>query len=167
MALLVRHYGRGHLHFIASAFTCDRRWPLLRSVASGICSSTFWATCATATDLRWATWSCPNTSTCSSVSRRKARLPRSLEVLKQRVSRRLRRKKRNHPQQFRLAFRRRRRLAAPLLATPLLRFQRVESQEESEKLHYMHMNPLKRNWLIIPRTGPGAVFHSIQIPNTD
>lgn len=30
---LVRHYGRGHLHFIT--FTCYRRLPLLRSVRAG------------------------------------------------------------------------------------------------------------------------------------
>jgi hypothetical protein len=39
-------------------------------------------------------------------------------------------------------------------------------KKKVEKLHYMHMNPLKRNWSNIPRTGPGAAFHSTLIPNT-
>jgi putative transposase len=83
-----------------------------------------------------------------------------LQVLKQRVSRRLRRKPRKKifSQQLALPFRQ--------AIGPLPRFWQprfydfnVWSQTKFvEKLHYMHMNPMKRKWVAHPRDWPWSSF---------
>ena len=57
----------------------------------------------------------------------------AIQVLKQRVSRRLRRKKRSARRTIEFDLCRRRQFAAALLAAAVLRLQRVESEEESRK----------------------------------
>ncbi|HET6145736.1 MAG TPA: transposase [Candidatus Acidoferrales bacterium] len=100
---LIRHYGRGHLHFIT--FTCYRRLPLLRSVRA---RNTFVQILGETRDRYGFSLvgyvvmpehihlliSEPSKGTPSTV----------IQVLKQRVSRRLRRKKRNASGQTSLAF---------------------------------------------------------------
>ena len=47
---------------------------------------------------------------------------------------------------------------ASLLAAQVLRLQCLESQEGVEKLHYMHMNPLKRKLVSHPKDWPWSTF---------
>jgi hypothetical protein len=44
------------------------------------------------------------------------------------------------------------------LAAAFLRFQGVEFEEEGRKVHYMHMNPLKRKLVEHPKDWPWSSF---------
>ncbi len=82
-----------------------------------------------------------------------------MQVLKQRVSRRLRRKprKRISSQQLRLPFRQASDL--PQFWQPRFYDFNVWSQTKFvEKLHYMHMNPIKRKLVTHPRDWPWSSF---------
>jgi putative transposase len=79
------------------------------------------------------------------------------QVLKQRLSLRLRGKRRRPAEQLNW-FSKRRRCSAPLLAAPVLRFRRVEPQKRVEKLQYMHMNPLNRGLASHPKEWPWSSF---------
>ncbi|HEX3375792.1 MAG TPA: transposase [Candidatus Acidoferrales bacterium] len=119
---LIRQYGRGHLHLVT--FTCSRRLPLLRSIRA---RNAFVQILGETRDRYGFSLvgyvvmpehihlliSEPTKGTPSTV----------IQVLKQRVSRRLRRKKGNAAGQFRLPFAGRRRIAPPFLAATILRFQ--------------------------------------------
>jgi putative transposase len=154
---LIRHYGHGHLHFIT--FTCYRRLPLLRSVRA---RNAFVQILGETRDrYRFSLVgyvvmpehihlliSEPVKGTPSTV----------IQVLKQRVSRRLRRKRRAPAAQLNL-----------LLATgddsPPRFWQRRfydfnvwSLKKKVEKLHYMHMNPLKRKLVDHPRDWPWSSF---------
>jgi putative transposase len=115
---LIRRYGRGHLHFIT--FTCYRRLPLLRSVRArnvfvqilgevrdryGFCLVGF---VVMPEDIHLLI-SEPAKATPSTV----------VQVLKQRLSRRLRHKKRKPTGQLGFGLCKRRRFTAPLSAAPL------------------------------------------------
>jgi putative transposase len=151
---LIRHYGRGHLHFIT--FTCYRRLPLLRSIRA---KNAFVQILGETRDRYGFSFvgyvvmpehihllmSEPARGTPSTV----------IQVLKQRVSRRLRRKKRKPTGQFNLAFAnnedamprfwQRRFYDFRVRALLGARRNAVWSlKKKVEKLHYMHMNPLKR-----------------------
>ena len=164
---LIRHYGRGHLHFIT--FTCYRRLPLLRSVRA---RNVFVQILGEMRDRYGFSLvgyvvmpehihlliSEPAKGTPSTV----------IQVLKQRVSRRLRRKKRAPAAQLNLSFARRRRFAAAFLAAPLLRFQCVESEEESRKTSlHAHESAEKKIGRSSAATGPGAAFPFTRISRTD
>jgi putative transposase len=81
-----------------------------------------------------------------------------IQVSKQRVSRRLRRKKRNATGQFCLAF------AGGSVALRRFWQRRFYDlnvwslKKKAEKLHYMHMNPLKRKLADHPRDWPWSSF---------
>jgi putative transposase len=150
---LIRHDGRGHLHFIT--FTCYRRLPLLRSVHA---RNIFVQILGEVRDRYGFSLvgyvvmpehihlliSEPATGTPSTV----------IQVLKQRVSRRLRRKKRKPAGQLNLNF------AGG--DDPLPRFWQRRFydfnvwslKKRVEKLHYMHMNPLKRKIVDHPKDWP-------------
>ena len=154
---LIRHYGRGHLHFIT--FTCYRRLPLLRSIRA----RNAFVQILDETRERYGfslvgyvvmpehihlLISEPVKGTPSTV----------IQVLKQRVSRRLRRKKRKPVAQSSLAF------ADGDDATPRFWQRRFYDfnvwslKKRVEKLHYMHMNPLKRKLVDHPRDWPWSSF---------
>jgi putative transposase len=162
---LIRYYGRGHLHFIT--FTCYRRLPLLRSVRA---RNVFVQILGEVRDRYGFALvgyvvmpehihlliSEPAKGTPSTV----------IQVLKQRVSRRLRRKKRALNAQLKLNFEGGDKSLPRFWQRRFYDFNVWSLKKRVEKLHYMHMNPLKKSWSIIPRTGPGAVFPFTQNPNT-
>ena len=154
---LIRHYGRGHLHFIT--FTCYRRLPLLRSVRA---RNVFVKLLGEVRDrcgfslvgyvvmpehihllISEPTKGTPSTA---------------IQVLKQRVSRRLRRKKRTPAAQLNLSF--------AIDGDSLPRFWQRRFydfnfwslKKRVEKLHYMHMNPLKRKLVDHPKDWPWSSF---------
>ena len=165
---LIRHYGRGHLHFLT--FTCYRRLPLLRSVRA---RNAFVQILGETRDRYGFSLvgyvvmpehihlliSEPTRGTPSTV----------IQVLKQRVSRRLCRRKRSLTGQTSLAFARgddplrrfwqRRFYDFRVRALLGARLNAVWSlKKKVEKLHYMHMNPLKRKLVEHPRDWPWSSF---------
>jgi putative transposase len=150
---LIRRYGRGHLHFIT--FTCYRRLPLLRSVRA---RNAFVHVLGEVRDRYGFSLvgyvvmpehihpliSEPAKGTPSTV----------IQVLKQRVSRRLRRKRRAPAGQLNLTF--------AIGDDSLPRFWRRRFydfnvwrlKKRVEKLHYMHMNPLNRKLADHPKDWP-------------
>jgi putative transposase len=163
---LIRHYGHGHLHFIT--FTCYRRLPLLRSVRA---RNVFVQILGQARDRYGFSLvgfvvmpehihlliSEPVKGTPSTV----------IQVLKQRVSRRLRRKKRRPSGQLNLIF------ASGACSERSWRtddslprfwqrrfydFNVWSLKKRVEKLHYMHMNPLKRKLVDHPKDWPWSSF---------
>jgi putative transposase len=154
---LIRHYGRGHLHFIT--FTCYRRLPLLRSIRA---RNAFVQILGETRDRYGFSLvgyvvmpehihlliSEPTKGTPSTV----------IQVLKQRVSRRLRRKKRNPAGQFCLPFAGRDDALRRFWQRRFYDFNVWSLRKRVEKLHYMHMNPLKRKLVDHPRDWPWSSF---------
>jgi putative transposase len=154
---LIRHYGRGHLHFIT--FTCYRRLPLLRSIRA---RNAFVQILGETRDRYGFSLvgyvvmpehihlliSEPINGTPSTV----------IQVLKQRVSRRLRRKKRNAAVQFSLPFVRGDVALRRFWQRRFYDFNVWSLKKRVEKLHYMHMNPLKRKLVDHPRDWPWSSF---------
>ena len=154
---LIRHYGRSHLHFIT--FTRYRRLPLLRSLPA---RNAFVQILGETRDRYGFSLvghvvmpehihlliSEPAKGTPSTV----------IQVLKPRVSRRLRRKRRKPAGQFRLAF------AGGDDSPPRFWQRRIYDfnvwslKKRVEKLHCMHMNPLKRKLVDHPRDWPWSSF---------
>jgi len=156
---LKRRYGRRDLHFITCS--CYRRLPLLRSMAS---RNVLVKILGEVRDrYRFALVgyvimpehihlliSEPPNGTPSSI----------LQVFKQRVSRRLRRKPRVRSSTAQLSFRfdsSDHRL--PQFWQPRFYDFNVWSQKKiTEKLHYMHLNPVKRKLVVHPRDWPWSSF---------
>ena len=154
---LIRHYGHGHLHFIT--FTCFRRLPMLRSARArnvfveilgevrdryGFCLVGY---VVMPEHVRLLIGE-PGRGTPSLV----------VQVLKQRVSRRMRRKKRTPTPQMGFVF-------ADGESSPPRFWQRRfhdfnvwSLKKRVEKLHYMHMNPLKRKLVDHPKDWPWSSF---------
>ena len=154
---LIRHYGRGHLHFIT--FTCYRRLPLLRSVRVrnvfvqilgevrdryGFCLVGY----VVMPEHIHLLISEPAKGTPSTV----------VQVLKQRVSRRLRRKKRKPTGQLNLNFASGDDSLPRFWQRRFYDFNVWSLKKRVEKLHYMHMNPLKRKLVDHPRDWPWSSF---------
>jgi putative transposase len=154
---LIRHYGRGHLHFIT--FTCYLRRPLLRSVRA---RTVFVQILGEVRD-RYAfslvgyvvmpehihlLISEPAKGTPSTV----------IQVLKQRVSRRLRRKKRSPTGQLNLIFAGGDDSLPRFWQRRFYDFNVWSLKKRVEKLHYMHMNPLKRKLVDHPKDWPWSSF---------
>jgi putative transposase len=154
---LIRHYGRGHLHFIT--FTCYRRLPLLRSIRA---RNAFVQILGETRDRYGFSLvgyvvmpehihlliSEPTKGTPSTV----------VQVLKQRVSRRLRRKKRKPAAQLSLAFEDGAESLPRFWQRRFYDFNVWSLKKRVEKLHYMHMNPLKRKLVDHPRDWPWSSF---------
>jgi REP-associated tyrosine transposase len=159
---LIRIYGRGHLHFIT--FSCYRRVPFLRSVHS---KNVFVQILDEVRDRYGFSLvgyvvmpehvhlliGEPVKGTPSTV----------VQVLKQRVSRRLRRKNRKPTGQLSLV--------CASGNDSLLRFWQRRYydfnvwslKKRVEKLHCMHMNPLKRKLVDHPKDWPWSSSHSTRI----
>ena len=154
---LIRIYGRGHLHFIT--FSCYRRVPFLRSVRT---KNTFVQTLSEVRDRYGFSlvgyvvmpehihllMSEPTQRTPSTV----------IQVLKQRVSRRLRRKKRANSGQMTLSFAGGEDPQPRLWQRRFYDFNVWSLKKRVEKLHYMHMNPLKRGLVDHPKDWPWSSF---------
>ena len=81
-----------------------------------------------------------------------------LQVLKQRVSRRLRRKKRTPTAQLKLTFEDGADSLPRLWQRRFYDFNVWSLKKRVEKLHYMHMNPLKRKLVDHPKDWPWSSF---------
>jgi putative transposase len=154
---LIRLYGRGHLHFIT--FTCYRRLPLLRSVRA---RNIFVQILSEVRDrYRFSLVgyvvmpehihlliSEPDKGTPSTV----------IQVLKQRVSRRLRRKRPAPAAQLNLIFARAGNALPRFWQRRFYDFNVWSLKKRVEKLHYMHMNPMKRKLVNHPKNWPWSSF---------
>ena len=139
---LIRHYGHGHPHFIT--FTCFRRLPLPRSIRA---RNAFVQILGETRDRYGFSLvgyvvmpehihlliSEPAKGTPSTV----------IQVLKQRVSRRLRRKKRKPAGQFNLAFANNEEALPRYWQRRFYDFNVWSLTKKVEKLHYMHSNPVR------------------------
>jgi putative transposase len=88
-----------------------------------------------------------------------------VQVLKQRVSRRLRRKKRPHAAQLSLLFARGESVLPRFWQRRFYDFNVWSLKKRVEKLHYMHMNPLKRKLVTHPKDWPWSSFSYYANPN--
>jgi putative transposase len=154
---LIRRYGQGHLHFIT--FTCYRRLPLLRSVRA---RNVFVNILGEVRDRYGFSLvgyvvmpehihlliSEPVTGTPSTV----------IQVLKQRVSRRLRAQKRRPTGQLNLVFATGDDSLPCFWQRRFYDFNVWSLKKKIEKLHYMHMNPLKRKLALHPKDWPWSSF---------
>jgi putative transposase len=154
---LKRYYGQKHLHFITCS--CYRRLPLLRSVRSkGI-----FATILTEVRERYGFALVgyvvmpehihlligePARGTPSTV----------MQVLKQRVSYRLRRRRRASAAQLRLCFARGDDSLPRFWQLRFHDFNVWSHRKRIEKLQYMHLNPVKRGLVVHPRDWPWSSF---------
>jgi len=154
---LVRIHGRGHLHFIT--FTCYRRLPLLRSVRArnifveilddvrnryGFSLVGY----VVMPDHIHLLIGEPAVGTPSTV----------IQVLKQRVSRRLRQKTRALGGQLKLTFEQSDGSAPRFWQRRFYDFNVWSLKKRVEKLDYMHMNPLKRKLADHPMDWPWSSF---------
>ncbi len=154
---LIRHYGRGHLHFIT--FTCYRRLPLLRSIRArnafvqilGEMRDRYGFSLVgyvVMTEHIHLLIGEPAKGTPSTV----------IQVLKQRVSRRLRRKRRTPAGQLNLLFASDDDSLPRFWQRRFYDFNVWSLKKRVEKLHYMYVNPLKRKLVDHPRDWPWSSF---------
>jgi putative transposase len=147
---LIRHYGRGHLHFIT--FTCYRRLPVLRSVRA---RNAFVQILGELRD-RYCFSLVGHVVMPEHIhlligEPAKGTPTTVIQVLKQRISHRLRCKKRKPSGQFSLAFADSDGLLVRFWQRRFYDFNVWSLKKRVGKLHYMHMNPLKRNLVHHPR----------------
>jgi putative transposase len=156
---LSRRYGQGQFHFITCS--CYRRLPLLRSARSKNLFAKILGQVRDRYEFRLAGYvvmpehihlliSEPTRGTPSTV----------MQVLKQRVSRRLRRKPRKNAslRQLSLRFHSSNR-SLPQFWQPRFYDFNVWSQKKVvEKLQYMHLNPVKRKLVAHPKDWPWSSF---------
>ena len=154
---LTRIYGRGHLHFIT--FSCYRRVAFLRSVGS---RNKFVQILGQVRDrYRFSLVGyvvMPEHVHLLIGEPAKATPSTVVQVLKQRVSRRLRRKKRAIPGQLNLNFAGGEPSQPRFWQRRFYDFNVWSLKKRVEKLHYMHMNPLKRKLVEHPRDWPWSSF---------
>jgi putative transposase len=154
---LIRIYGRGHLHFIT--FSCYRRVPFLRSVRARNVFVQILGQVRDRYEFSLVGYVVmpdhvhlligePTKGTPSTV----------IQVLKQRVSRRLRRKKRAFPGQLNLNFESGEPQQPRIWQRRFYDFNVWSLKKRVEKLHYMHMNPLKRRLVDHPKDWPWSSF---------
>jgi putative transposase len=161
----IRHYGRGHPHFIT--FSCYRRLPLLGSPRArnlfvevlgrvreryGFALVGFVVMPGHVHLLIGE----PVKGTPSTV----------VQAVKQSVSRRLRRGRRTPASQLRLGFEEEGERPRRFWQLRFYDFNVWSLKKRVEKLHYMHMNPLKRELVTHPRDWPWSSFsfYSTQKP---
>jgi putative transposase len=154
---LIWIYRRGHLHFIT--FSCYRRVPFLRSVRAKNIFVRILGEVRERYGFSLVGYvvmpehvhlliSEPTRGTPSTV----------IQVLKQRVSRRLRRKKRANAGQLNLNFEGVEDSQPRIWQRRFYDFNVWSLKKRVEKLHYMHMNPVKRRLVAHPRDWPWSSF---------
>ena len=154
---LIRHYGRGHLHFIT--FTCYRRLPLLRSVRARNAFVNILSQVRDRYGFSLVGYVVMPEHIHLLISEPVKGTPSTvIQVLKQRVSRRLRRKKRKPTGQLRLTFASSDDLLPRLWQRRFYDFNVWSLKKKIEKLQYMHMNPLKRKLVDHPKDWPWSSF---------
>lgn len=150
---LIRHYGRGHLHFIT--FSCYRRLPLLRSVRA---RNVFVKILGEVRDRYGFSLVgyvvMPEHIHLLISEPAKGTPSTAIQILKQRVSRRLLRKRRTPAAQFHLTFASGDGSLPRFWQRRFYDFNVWSLKKRVEKLQYMHMNPLKRKLVNHPKDWP-------------
>jgi putative transposase len=154
---LTRRYGQGHLHFIT--FTCYRRLPLLRSVRA---RNVFVHILGEVRDrYRFSLVGyvvMPEHIHLLISEPARGTPSTAIQVLKQRVSRRLRHKRGTSTAQLKLTFEDDADSLSRFWQRRFYDFNVWSLKKKIEKLHYMHMNPLKRKLVGHPRDWPWSSF---------
>ena len=146
----IRHYGRGHLHFIT--FSCYRRLPLLRSVRARNAFVRILAEVREGYGFSLVGFVVMPEHVHLLISEPIRGTPSTvIQVLKQRVSRQLRRKSRVPAPQLQFAFSQNATLPPRFWQLRFYDFNVWSLKKRVEKLHYMHMNPLKRKLVTHPK----------------
>ena len=154
---LIRHYGRGHLHFIT--FTCYRRLPLLRSVRSRNVFAQILGETRDHYGFSLVGYVVMPEHIHLLISEPVKATPSTvIQVLKQRVSRRLRRKKLRPTGQLHLIFARGADSLPRFWQRRFYDFNVWSLKKRVEKLHYMHMNSLKKKLVDHPKDWPWSSF---------
>ena len=156
---LRRRYGFQHLHFITCSCYC--RLPLLASVRARNAFVEILGEVRDRYQFKLAGYVVMPEHIHLLISEPPKGTPsKIMQVLKQRVSRRLRRKPRvrMNSQQFRLPFCQAHDFLPQFWQPRFYDFNVWSQTKFVEKLHYMHMNPLKRKLVIHPRDWPWSSF---------
>jgi putative transposase len=154
---LKRYYGQQHLHFITCS--CYRRLPLLRSERARNTFAKILGQVRQRHGFALVGYVVmpehihlligePARGTPSTV----------MQVLKQRVSRQLRRKRRTSPAQLRLRFDRSEDSLPRFWQLRFHDFNVWSHKKRVEKLQYMHLNPVKRGLVTHPKHWPWSSF---------
>ena len=160
---LIRRYGQGHLHFIA--FTCYRRPPLLRSVRARNVFVNILGQVRDCYGFSLVGYVVMPEHVHLLISEPVKGTPSTvIQVLKQCVSRRLRAKKRRTTKQLNLIFASVDDSLPRFWQRRFYDFNVWSLKKKVEKLHYMHMNPLKRKLVLHPKDWPWSSFLSYSNP---
>ncbi|MGA7783439.1 MAG: transposase, partial [Candidatus Acidiferrales bacterium] len=149
-----RYYGKGHLHFIT--FSCYRRQPFLGTRRARDCFVRTLDWVRTRQGFRLAGYVVMPEHVHLLISEPKTGNPsKAVQVLKQKVSRTLRRRRRKIPHgQLQLAFRDSSPDAKHLWQRRFYDFNVWSWPKVREKLEYMHANPVKRKLVRHPKDWP-------------
>ena len=160
---LIRHYGRGHLHFIT--FTCYRRLPLLRSVRARNVFVQILGEVRDRYRLPLVGYVVMPNHVHLLIGETDLASPSTIvQVLKQRVSRKLRRNKGAPAQQMALNFAGAEDCLPRFWQRRFYDFNMWSLKKRVEKLHYMHMIPLKNKLVRHPKNWPWSSFSSYVRP---
>ncbi len=154
---LIRIYGRGHLHFIM--FSCYRRVPFLRSVRARNVFVQILSQVRDRYEFSLVGYVVMPDHIHLLIGKPARGTPSTvIQVLKQRSSRRLRRKRRAPAAQLNLTFAGSRCALPRFWQRRFYDFNVWSLKKRVEKLHYMHMNPLKRKLVEHPKDWPWSSF---------
>jgi putative transposase len=154
---LKRYYGKGHLHFIT--FSCYRRLPLLKTVRARDIFVQELGRVRDETEFRLIGYVVMPEHVHLLMSEPKRGTPSTvLQKLKLRVSRKLRkRRKFAGVGQLQLPFEEEGGLPRAFWQPRFYDFNVYTKGKKTEKLNYMHANPVTRRLMKLPRNGHGAV----------
>ena len=154
---LMRHYGRGHLHFLT--FSCYRRLPLLGSVRARNVFVKILDEVRDRYGFALVGYVVMPEHVHLLISEPRRGTPSTvMQVLKQRVSRRLRRNSRAPAGQLKLRFAGDDDSLPRFWQRRFYDFNVWSLKKKIEKLQYMHMNPLKRKLVDHPKDWPWSSF---------
>ena len=154
---LIRHYGHGHLHFIT--FTCYQRLPLLRSARARNVFVQILGEVRDRFEFSLVGYVVMPEHIHLLVGEPARGTPSTvIQVLKQRVSRRLRRRRKPNTHQMSLNFQHGETALPRFWQRRFYDFNVWSLKKRVEKLHYMHMNPLKRKLVNHPKDWPWSSF---------
>ena len=152
-----RHYGRGHLHFIT--FSCYHRLPLLRSARARNVMTQILGEVRDRYGFSLVGFVLMPEHVHLLISEPLKGTPSTvIQVLKQCVSRRLRRRKPVLDKQLKLTFHQGGTAVSRFWQRRFYDFNVWSLKKRVEKLHYMHMNPLKRGLVTHPKDWPWSSF---------
>ena len=154
---LIRRYGHGHLHFIT--FTCYQRLPLLRSARARNVFVQILGKVRDRYGFSLVGYVAMPEHIHLLIGEPARGAPSTvIQVLKQRVSRRLRRRRKADGRQMSLNFQQGDATLRRFWQRRFYDFNVWSLKKRVEKLHYMHMNPLKRKLVNHPKDRPWSSF---------